>query len=86
MELEKLIELLNDKKFKDFRNAITEEKYVDIAELIEQLDDKNLLLAFLHILFSFYQKYKFQQKNHAQPNSRAQSLFKISAPFKAQGS
>ena len=46
MELEKIIELLNDKKFKDFRNYIEDQKYVDIADLIEQLDEKNLLLAF----------------------------------------
>ena len=46
MELEKIVELLNDKKFKEFRSLIIDAKYVDIAEIIEQLDDKNLLLAF----------------------------------------
>lgn len=46
MELEKIIELLNDKKFKEFRELVSSEKYVDIAEIIEQLDEKYTLLAF----------------------------------------
>ena len=46
MELEKIIELLNDKKFKEFRELVSSEKYVDIADIIEQLDEKYTLLAF----------------------------------------
>ena len=46
MELEKIIELLNDKKIKEFKELIKDAKYVDVAEILEQLDEKNLLLAF----------------------------------------
>lgn len=46
MEIEKIIELLNDKKIKEFKETISNEKYVDIAELIESLDEKYTLIAF----------------------------------------
>ena len=46
MNVEKIIELLNDKKIKEFKSLIINEKYVDIAEMFEELDEKQLLVAF----------------------------------------
>lgn len=46
MNFEKLEELVVAKKVKEFREEIEEAKYVDIAEFIEQLDEKDQVLAF----------------------------------------
>ena len=46
MNKEKIIEFINKNNIKEFRNEIIEAKYVDIAEIFEELDEKEQLIAF----------------------------------------
>ena len=46
MDFEKLELLIKEKKVKEFKKEIEEERYVDIAEFIENLDEKDQVLTF----------------------------------------
>ena len=46
MNEEKFLELLNEKKFKDVRSALQAMNTVDIADVLSDLDDKELIQAF----------------------------------------
>ena len=46
MDFEKLETLIKEKKVKEFKEEIKEEKYVEIAEFIESLDEKDQVLTF----------------------------------------